>query len=395
MDTIVGVGGKLVRRLVVGILIGLDEVSILLVIGGKRGHEQYALGKRGIEALHREQAVHAVGTHERHVVAHVLGVLEQNGRRRVVDRRKDERGAGLLGLGELVGKARGGIVLKGLGIDDIKFGLLGLLGKGIGNTRAVRIAGVVEQGDLGVCILLGQELRSAGAHGGIGEANLKDRGLILGDVERRGRRRDHEHIVGDLARDGDGGTSRDGADESLHAPVAQGIEGVDSLLAVSDVILGLKREFEVLGREILGGELGTLLGRNAIGCRGAGQRADDTDLEGLAVIGGAALRATRRATSECHGAAERRGTGEKVPTAERAVDVEHGVPLFAGRSAAVLRYGANLMAQTLTVCYGVSFVASMFPMFPQRFGGAVLCDSCCLASTRPRFTLECTQPLSG
>ena len=395
MDAVIGIGGKLVGRLVVGVLICLDKVGVLLIVGRERGHEQHALGKRGIEALNGEQAVHAVGAHEGHVVAHVLGVLEQDGRRRVVDRRKDHGGAGLLGLGQLVGKARGGVVLKGLGIDDVELGCLGLLGKGIGNARAVRIAGVVEQGDLGVRILLGQELRGAGAHGGIGEANLEDRGLVLGDVERRSRRRDHEHIVGDLTRDGDGGTSRDGADESLHAPVAQGIEGVDSLLAVSDVILGLKREFEVLGREILGGELGTLLGRNAIGCRGAGQRADDTDLEGLAVIGGAALRATRRATSECHGAAERRGTGEKVPTAERAVDVEHGVPLFAGRGAAVLRYRANLMVQTLTVCYGSSFVASMFPMFPQRFGGAVLCDSCCLASTHPRFTLECTQPLSG
>ena len=150
------------------------------------------------------------------------------------------RGAGLLGLGELVGKARGRVVLKGLGIDDIELGRLGLLGKGVGNARAIRIAGVVEQGDLGIRVLLGQELRGAGAHGGIGEANLEDRGLILGDVERRGRRRDHEHIVGDLARDGDSGTSRDGADERLHAPVAQGIEGVDGLLAIGDVVLGLK-----------------------------------------------------------------------------------------------------------------------------------------------------------
>ena len=328
MDAVIGIGSELVGRLVVGVLICLDEVGVLLVVGRERGHEQHALGKRGVEALNGEQAVHAVGAHERHVVAHILGVLEQDGRRRVVDRSKDHGGASLLGLGQLVGKARGRIVLKGLGIDDIELGRLGLLGKGVGNTRAVRIAGVVEQGDLGIRVLLGQELRGAGAHGGIGEANLKDRGLILGDVERRGRRRDHEHIVGDLARDGDGGTGRDGADESLHAPVAQGVEGVDSLLAVGDVILGLKREFEVLGREILGGELGTLLGRNAIGCRGAGQRADDTDLEGLAVIGGAAVRATRRATSECGGAAECRGAGEKVPTAERAVDVEHGVPLF-------------------------------------------------------------------
>ena len=347
MDAVIGIGGKLVRRLVVGVLICLDEVGVLLIVGRERGHEQHALGKGGVEALNGEQAVHAVGTHEGHVVSHVLGVLEQNGRRRVVDRRKDERDAGLLGLGELVGKARGRVVLKGLGIDDIKFGLLGLLGKGIGNTRAVRIAGVVEQGDLGVCILLGQKLGSTRAHGGVGKANLENRGLVLGDVEGRSRGRDHEHIVGDLARDSDGGTSRDGADERLHAPVAQGIEGVDSLLAVGDVILGLKREFEVLGREILGGKLGTLLGRNAIGCRGAGQRADDTDLEGLAVIGGAAVRATRRATSECGGAAERRSAGEKVPTAERAVDVEHGVPLFrwprCGRLAVQGKpYGANV-----------------------------------------------------
>ena len=183
VDAIVGVGGKLVRRLVVGILIGLDEVGVLLIVGGKRGHEQYALGKRGIEAFHREQAVHAVGTHERHVVAHILGVLEQNGRRRVVDRGKDECGAGLLGLGELRGETRGGIVLKGLGIDDVELGSLGLLGKGVGNARAIRIAGVVEQGDLGIRVLLCQKLGSAGAHGGIGEANLKDRGLVLGDVE--------------------------------------------------------------------------------------------------------------------------------------------------------------------------------------------------------------------
>lgn len=37
VDAIVGVGGKLVRRLVVGILIGLDEVGILLVVSRKRG----------------------------------------------------------------------------------------------------------------------------------------------------------------------------------------------------------------------------------------------------------------------------------------------------------------------------------------------------------------------
>ena len=347
MDAVIGIGGELVGRLVVGVLIGLDEVGVLLIVGRERGHEQHALGKRGIEALNGEQTVHAVGAHEGHVVAHVLGVLEQDGRRRVVDRRKDKRGAGLLGLGELVGKARGRVVLKGLGIDDVELGCLGLLGKSVGNARAIRIAGVVEQGDLGVCILLGQELRGAGTHGGIGEANLKDRCLILGHVERRGRRRDHEHIVGNLARDGDGSTGGDGADERLHAPVAQRIEGVDGLLAVGDIVLGLKRELEVLGREILGGELGALLGRDAIGCRGAGQRADNANLEGLAVIGGAAVRATRRTTSECRGAAERRGAGEKVPSAERAVDVEHGVPLFrwpqCGRLAVRGKpYGANV-----------------------------------------------------
>ena len=48
-----------------------------------------------------------------------------------------------------------------------------------------------------------------------------------------GGKRGHEHIVGDLTRDGDGSTGRDGADERLHAPVAQGKPygaNVDSLL---------------------------------------------------------------------------------------------------------------------------------------------------------------------
>jgi energy-coupling factor transporter ATP-binding protein EcfA2 len=216
-------------------------------------------------------------------------------------------------------------------IKDISFNvnegeIVALLGKGVGNARAVRIAGVVEQGDLGVCVLLGQKLRGTRAHGGVGEADLEDRGLVLGDIERRGGRRDHEHVVGNLTRDGNGGTGGDGADERLHSPVAQGIEGVDGFLAVGDVVLGLKRELEVLGREILYGELGALLDRDAIGGRGTGQRTDDADLERLAVIGRPIVRATRGAAGKCDGAAERGGAGEEVPTAERAVDVEHGVP---------------------------------------------------------------------
>ena len=37
VDAVIGVGGKLVRRLVVGILICLNEVGILLIVGRKRG----------------------------------------------------------------------------------------------------------------------------------------------------------------------------------------------------------------------------------------------------------------------------------------------------------------------------------------------------------------------
>ena len=36
MDAVIGIGGKLVGRLVVGVLIGLDEVGVLLIVGSVR-----------------------------------------------------------------------------------------------------------------------------------------------------------------------------------------------------------------------------------------------------------------------------------------------------------------------------------------------------------------------
>ena len=33
MDAVIGIGGELVGRLVVGVLIGLDEVGVLLIVG--------------------------------------------------------------------------------------------------------------------------------------------------------------------------------------------------------------------------------------------------------------------------------------------------------------------------------------------------------------------------
>lgn len=65
-----------------------------------------------------------------------------------------------------------------------------------------------------------------------------------------------------------------GPDEGLHAPVEQGVEGVDGLLAIGLVILGLAGKRQLLGREILAAELDTLGNGLAVGRVGAGQRAD-------------------------------------------------------------------------------------------------------------------------
>ncbi len=298
MHAIVGVGGKLVGGIAVLILVSVDEVGVLLVVGGERGHEQQTLSKRGIEALNAQDAVHAVAAHHLDVVAHVLGVLEQDGRRRVVDRRKDHGGAGLLGLGQLVRKARGGVVLKGLLVNNLELGLSGLGLKGICDARRIGVAGVIEQHELLVRILLRQELGSVDTLVGVGEANLEDAILAVGDVLGGRGRGDHERlgVVTALGGNGNRRTRGGRADEGLHAPVEQGIEGVDGLLAVGLVILGLAGKRQLLGREILAAKLDTLGNGLAVGRVGTGQRADGADLKrsvarsgtAIAAVGGAA-----------------------------------------------------------------------------------------------------------
>ena len=298
MHAVIGVGCELVGSIAVLVLVSIDEVGVLLVVGGERGHKQQALGKGGVEALHAQDAVHAVAAHHLDVVAHVLSVLEQDRRRCVVDRREDHGGAGLLGLGELVGEARGRVVLKGFFVNDLELGLSGLGLKGIGNARRIGVAGVIEEHELLVRILLSQELGSVDALVGVGKANLEDAILALGDVLGRRGRGDHERLGVLAALGGNGNRCARGgrADEGLHTPVQKIIKGVDGLLAVGLIVLGLAGKRKLLGGEILAAKLDGLSNGLAIGGICTGQRADGTDLKrsvarsgtAIAAVGGAA-----------------------------------------------------------------------------------------------------------
>ena len=95
---------------------------------------------------------------------------------------------------------------------------------------------------------------------------------------------------------GDRRTRGGRTDEGLHAPVEQGVEGVDGLLTVSLVVLGLADKRQLLSREILAAKLDSLCNGLAVGRVGAGQRADGADLKrsvarrgtAVAAVGGAA-----------------------------------------------------------------------------------------------------------
>ena len=183
-------------------------------------------------------------------------------------------------------------------VNNLELGLSGLGLKGICDARRIGVAGVIEQHELLVRILLGQELGSVDALVGVGEANLEDAILAVGDVLGGRGRGDHERLGVATALCGNGNRRTRGgrADEGLHAPVEQGVEGVDGLLAVGLVILGLAGKRQLLGREILAAKLDTLGNGLAVGRVGAGQRADGADLKrsvarrgtAVAAVGGAA-----------------------------------------------------------------------------------------------------------
>ena len=76
---------------------------------------------------------------------------------------------------------------------------------------------------------------------GIGKADLEDAILAVGDVLGGRGRGNHKRlgVVAALGGNGNRRTRGGRADEGLHAPVEQGVEGVNGLLAVGLVVLGL------------------------------------------------------------------------------------------------------------------------------------------------------------
>ena len=109
--------------------------------------------------------------------------------------------------------------------------------------------------------VLGDVVSGGNALVGVGEADLEDVVLALGNVGGGGGGGQHEGavIVAGIGN-GDGSAGGGGADEDLHAPVHHGVVGVDGLLAVGLVVLLLILELDlaVAGVDLIDGQLSAL-----------------------------------------------------------------------------------------------------------------------------------------
>ena len=95
-----------------------------------------------------------------------------------------------------------------------------------------------------------------------------------------------------LRRHGGAGAGGGAAVENLHPPVHQVVVGVDALLAVGLVVLAVELKLEAAqGVDLLNGDLGALVGGDAVLGGGAGEGADAADLNGS---GGPAATAGRQ-----------------------------------------------------------------------------------------------------
>ena len=97
-----------------------------------------------------------------------------------------------------------------------------------------------------------------------------------------GRGQLEDAVVVGLGGDGDAGRGRGGAHQDLHAPVLQGVVGVDGLLGVVLVVLPVEGHLGGAGSvDLVDGDLGAILGGRAVDGCSSGNGADATDLEGV------------------------------------------------------------------------------------------------------------------
>ena len=199
INAVIGVRGELVGNFAVHFLVLLDEGGGALVggVGVERGQEHNALGQGSVKALHGEDAVHAVHAEEGGLIAHGLGLAEDDGGGLIVDGEEHEVGAGVLGGGELNGEVRGGGIGEGGLGDDLESALgFGFLHEGIADALGVSVVVTIDNSDLCARHVLGDVVSRAGALVGVGEADLEDVVLILGHIGGGSGRGQHKGAVG-------------------------------------------------------------------------------------------------------------------------------------------------------------------------------------------------------
>ena len=289
IDAVVAVSGELVGDAAGQRLILVDELhgALVLAPGIEGGHQHQALGQAGVKALQVQDAVHAVAAEEGGLIAHGLGLVQDQGGGGVVDGHEHQVGAGLLGLAQLHGKVGVGVVGEGAGGDDLQADLLGLRLEGVEDAGGIGIAVVIDGGDLGAQLVLLDVVRSGLALVGVGEAGLEHVVAALGHLGGGGGGGQLEDaVVKGLGGHGHAGGGGGGAVQHLHPLALQVVIGVDGLLGIALVILKVQGKLQAAqGVDLIHGDLSARLGGDAVHGARAGQGADTADLDDVALIG--------------------------------------------------------------------------------------------------------------
>ena len=180
------------------------------------------------------------------------------------------------------------------------------------NAGGVNVIVLPDDRNLGAELLLCDVLCGCGALVRVHKAHLEYVVLALGYCNGgcgRGQRENTVAVVlsgGSLTRLGGYGAER-----QLHAPVLQGVVGVDSLLGVVLIVLIVQLELNIaaLSVDLVNSDLRAVLCSIAVNSSRAGQRAGAANLEGSAgsgAVGVAAVLRIRAARSGAAAAGQRR-----------------------------------------------------------------------------------------
>ena len=207
-----------------------------------------------------------------------------------MDGQEQEVGAGVAGSGELDVEVGGGGVGEGAFIDNGNALVGGFLHKGVTDALGISVVVAVDDGDLCAGEVVGKVVSGGNALVGVGEADLEGIVLVSDEVDGGAGRGEQEGaLVIGLGSDRDAGAGGDRSEQDLHAPVHQGVVGVDGLVAgVGFIVLRLELKLDgaVRGVDLVNGDLGCVHNGIAVDGGAAGQGALSADLEGAVGEGG-------------------------------------------------------------------------------------------------------------